>query len=81
VRKTPKQVWLFVLTLIGVTGLALVIPDLILGGMRSIQARYLMPCYLGIPLAVAYLLATQMPLRYKPGNNNLAACLTCNNYG
>jgi len=28
--------------------------------MRSIQARYLMPCYLGIPLAVAYLLATQI---------------------
>lgn len=60
VRKTPKQVWLFVLTLIGATGLALVLPDLILGGMRSIQARYLMPCYLGIPLAVAYLFATQI---------------------
>jgi len=45
--KTPKQVWLFVLTLIE-TVLALVIPDLVLGGMRSIQARYLMPCYLGI---------------------------------
>jgi uncharacterized membrane protein len=59
-RKTPKQVWLFVLTLIGATALALVLPDLILGGMRSIQARYLMPCYLGIPLAVAYLLATQI---------------------
>jgi len=39
-------------------------PDLILGGMRSIQARYLMPCYLGIPLAVAYLLANASP--YKP---------------
>lgn len=59
-RKTPEKVWLFVLTLIGTTALALVLPDLILGGMRSIQARYLMPCYLGIPLVFAYLLATKI---------------------
>lgn len=59
-RKTPKEVWLFVLTLIGATPLALVLPDLILGGMRSIQARYLIPCYLGVQLAVAYLLATKI---------------------
>ena len=59
-RKTPEKVWLFLLTLIGTTSLVLVLPDLILGGMRSIQARYLMPCYLGIPLVVAYLLATKI---------------------
>jgi len=56
--------------------LALVIPDLVLGGMRSIQARYLMPCYLGIPLAVAYLLATQITSPYKDSaTENLAVCL------
>ncbi|MBW4629676.1 MAG: glycosyltransferase family 39 protein [Brasilonema octagenarum HA4186-MV1] len=58
--KTPKRVWLFVLTLIGVTALPLTIPDLILGGVRSQTPRYLIPFYLGIQLAVAYLLATQI---------------------
>lgn len=59
-RHTSKKVWLFILTLIGVTALTLGLPDLILGGRRSVRTRYLMPCYLGIQLSVAYLLATQM---------------------
>lgn len=58
-RHTSKRVWLFVLTLIG-TILALVLPDLILGGIRSSVARYLIPSYLGIQLAVAYLLASKI---------------------
>jgi uncharacterized membrane protein len=59
-RKSPKQVWLFVLTLIGMTALPLAIPDFISGGVRSQVPRYLIPCYLGIQLAVSYLLATQI---------------------
>ena len=59
-RNSPKRVWLFVLTLIGSTALALLLPDLILGGRRSITVRYLFPCVLGIELAVAYLLITKM---------------------
>lgn len=59
-RKTPKRIWLFLLTLIGVTGLTLILPDLLLGGRRSSVARYLIPCYLGIQLAVAYLFTTQI---------------------
>lgn len=59
-RKSPKPIWLFVLTLIGMTALPLAIPDLISGGIRSQLPRYLIPCYLGIQLAVSYLLATQI---------------------
>jgi uncharacterized membrane protein len=59
-RKSPKQVWLFVLTLIGMTLLPLAIPDFISGGVRSQIPRYLIPSYLGIQLAVSYLLATQI---------------------
>jgi uncharacterized membrane protein len=59
-RKTPKRVWVFILTLIGVTVLALVMPDLIMGGQRSTGTRFLIPCYLGIQLAVAYLLSTKI---------------------
>ena len=59
-RTTPQKTWLFVLTLIGTTGLSLVLPDLILGGIRSTEGRYLIPCYLGIQLAVAHLLANKI---------------------
>lgn len=57
---TPRRVWLFILTLIGTTALALILPDLISGGLRSTVSRYLVPCYLGVQLAVAYLFATQI---------------------
>lgn len=53
-RYSPKPAWLFILTLIGTTGLALMLPDIISGGQRSGIARYLIPSYVGIELAVAY---------------------------
>jgi uncharacterized membrane protein len=59
-RNTQQRVWLFVLTLIGITAAILIVPDLILGGIRSSVARYAIPCYLGIQIAVAYLLSSQM---------------------
>ena len=59
-RNTPKSTSLFILTLIGATALALILPDLILGGRRSSASRYLIPSYLGIQLSVSYLLANQI---------------------
>ncbi|HEY9707990.1 MAG TPA: glycosyltransferase family 39 protein [Oculatellaceae cyanobacterium] len=59
-RQTNKQVWLLILTLIGTAVLPLMLPDLIFGGVRSAASRYLIPYFLGIQLAVAYLLATQI---------------------
>lgn len=61
-RHTSQRVWLFLLTLIGIPFLALVLPDLILGGRRSILSRYMIPTYLGIQLAVAYLLSSKISL-------------------
>ncbi|MEG4322568.1 MULTISPECIES: glycosyltransferase family 39 protein [unclassified Microcoleus] len=58
--QTSKQVWLFVVTLMAVTALAVMLPDVILGGIRSTKPRYLFPTYLGMQIAVAYLLATQI---------------------
>jgi uncharacterized membrane protein len=58
-RTTHPQTWLFIVTLIAVPALPLMLPDLIVGGNRSLTDRYLMPSYLGIQIAVAYLLATQ----------------------
>lgn len=59
-RTTAKQVSLFILLLTFVPVLALILPDLILGGQRSLTMRYLIPTYLGIQITVAYLLATKL---------------------
>ncbi|MDZ7956763.1 MAG: glycosyltransferase family 39 protein [Aulosira sp. DedQUE10] len=56
-RKTPKSIWSFILILILLTGLTQAIPDVIFGGIRSINPRYSIPVYLGCHLAIAYLFA------------------------
>ena len=58
--RTSKRVWLFVLMLIGTPTLALMLPDVVLGGRSISQPRFLIPCYLGFQLGVAHLLATQI---------------------
>lgn len=65
-KNTAPQVWLFVLTLIATPALALILPDLILGGYRSAMSRYLMSCQLGILIAVAYLLANTINSSFLP---------------
>uniref|UniRef100_A0A832M218 Glycosyltransferase RgtA/B/C/D-like domain-containing protein n=1 Tax=Oscillatoriales cyanobacterium SpSt-402 TaxID=2282168 RepID=A0A832M218_9CYAN len=59
-HQTPRRTWVLILTLVGVTAFALILPDLVLGGKRSTNPRYLLPCYLGLHLAIAYLLTTQL---------------------
>lgn len=58
-RNTPQKVWLFIVILICINALALILPDLLFGGRRSSIARYLIPCFLGIQLAVTYLLVAK----------------------
>ncbi|MEG5139090.1 MULTISPECIES: glycosyltransferase family 39 protein [unclassified Microcoleus] len=65
-RHTPKRVWLLILLLIATTALFLAVPDILKGGRRSTNPRYLVPCYVGIQLAVAYLLSAKI-------SNNLAS--------
>lgn len=62
-RQTPIKVWLFVLCLMGIPSLALALPDLILGGQRSMATRYLIPFLLGIQISLAYLFAIQLTSR------------------
>jgi uncharacterized membrane protein len=77
IRHTEKRVWLFVISLIGVMGLTLILPDFLIGGRRSAVTRYATPCYIGIELAVAYLLATKMfSDRVKSGVRKLWQGLT-----
>ncbi|HEY9661038.1 MAG TPA: hypothetical protein V6C65_21505, partial [Allocoleopsis sp.] len=55
-RHTPKQTWLLVILLVGVSSAMLVLPDLLQGGLRSLRVRYLLPCFIGLQIAIAYLL-------------------------
>ncbi|HBB36283.1 MAG TPA: hypothetical protein DDZ80_23835 [Cyanobacteria bacterium UBA8803] len=69
-KNAPRQAYLLIITLIFITTISQVIPDLIWGGRRSVVARYLTPSYLGIELAVAYLIASKITaisgnLRYQ----------------
>jgi uncharacterized membrane protein len=59
-RHTPRRIWWFMLTFIGSTALAFGLPDLLSGGQRFTVTRYIIPCFLGLQLAVAYLLATAL---------------------
>ncbi|MBN3874230.1 glycosyltransferase family 39 protein [Nostoc sp. JL33] len=59
-QTTNYKVWLFIIILIVVPALPLILPSLIAGGIRSSAEPYLIPSYLGIEVAVAYLLATQL---------------------
>jgi uncharacterized membrane protein len=57
---TNYKVWLFIITLIVVPGLPLMLAHLTPGGIELFTEPYLIPSYLGIQLAVAYLLAMQL---------------------
>jgi len=58
-RSTERGVWLFVALLLMIPALVLVLPDVIWGGTRSLNARFLIPSFLSIELAVAYTLASR----------------------
>ncbi|MEG3843349.1 glycosyltransferase family 39 protein [Microcoleus sp. herbarium14] len=64
-RQTPKRVWLMVLLLIATIAIFLALPDLLKGGRRSANPRYLVPCYVGIQLAVAYLLSAKISNNFE----------------
>lgn len=48
-----------------IASLPIVVLDLTSGGIRLTVARYFIPCYLAIEIAVAHLFATQMTSRFN----------------
>ncbi|MGA7935380.1 MAG: glycosyltransferase family 39 protein [Kovacikia sp.] len=64
-RRCDRSTWLLIVTSILVPFLLLVLSDLIAGGKRSTVSRYLISCYPGIQLAVAYFLGAQLSLRTR----------------
>lgn len=56
-RTAPPRAALFLALLLGFLAMPVVIPDIVFGGSRSMHPRYLLPGFLAIELAVAYVLA------------------------
>jgi uncharacterized membrane protein len=65
VRNTAPKTWLFVVTLITTTLLGLLLPDLLWGGTRSVVNRYLIPCFLGFQLILAYLITQKIKFYFR----------------
>ncbi|OCQ97914.1 glycosyl transferase family 39 [Oscillatoriales cyanobacterium USR001] len=75
-RQTNRTTSLFIITSIIVPFLILALPDIILGGKRSAVSRYLVSCFPGIQLAVAYFLGTKIQTTQRFWRVVLAATLT-----
>jgi uncharacterized membrane protein len=56
----------FLVSLFAIAVLFLAIPDFLTNGQRTLQARFLIPCYLSLQITVAYLLATKINSPYLP---------------
>lgn len=63
VRYAAYSTWLFIFVLIGINAAVIVLPDLVLGGQGSTRSRYFVPCYIGVEIAVAYLIALKLESR------------------
>jgi uncharacterized membrane protein len=59
-RTKPRRIWLFPVSLIVLPFLALLLPDLIWGGLRSTIRRYATPYLVGIQLMMAHLFAARV---------------------
>jgi uncharacterized membrane protein len=71
-RKCDSSTWIFIITSIFIPFLFLAFPDLIQGGKRSAVTRYLLPCFPGVQLAVAYF-TTQLLLKGKQWGRGIFA--------
>jgi uncharacterized membrane protein len=59
-RKTPRVTWLLVIATAAISFLILALPDIFLGGQRSLRIRYFIPAFLSIQLALSYFIVTQI---------------------
>ncbi|HEY9818789.1 MAG TPA: glycosyltransferase family 39 protein [Candidatus Obscuribacterales bacterium] len=59
-REAPPLTAQFILVTTAVPALILILPDLLLGGQRSGTARYMIPVYIGLQLAVVYALSLRL---------------------
>ncbi|MBE9030318.1 glycosyltransferase family 39 protein [filamentous cyanobacterium LEGE 11480] len=59
-RNTQKRIWLLLVALIAPFIGGLMLPDLILGGQRSIASRYFLGVFIALQIAIAYLFSVKI---------------------
>ena len=59
-QRAPRRALWFVLTLALIPALGLILPDLLIGGQRSVSTRYFLPTLIGVQLIAAYSLGSQL---------------------
>jgi uncharacterized membrane protein len=74
IKKAPKSSWLFMVALVIGTSLPLLVPDILFGGQRSTVTRYLLPFFLCLQVAVAYLIA-QLLITAKRSHQSIGMTL------
>lgn len=65
VKRTAYSVWLMPVLLVMVPGIVLVLPNIFIGTQTG-TTRYMLPIMIGIQLALAYLLATNLTQASRP---------------
>lgn len=70
IRHSPKKTYSFILILIFFPALFLAIPDVLFGGIRSIQTRYSIITYLGCHLSFTYLFAQKIQINHLNHKKN-----------
>ncbi|TPW09447.1 MAG: hypothetical protein FD130_2518, partial [Halothiobacillaceae bacterium] len=66
-RSTPTKVWLLLVLMLFITAGAVILPDLLSGGRRSLITRYLLPPLLLLGICIAYLIGTGSSLHTHRG--------------
>lgn len=59
-RNSSSSIWVFIFSLTGTAFVPFLIYDLLEGGRRSTNERFFLPCYLGIYLAISFLLINRI---------------------
>lgn len=66
-RRAPSRGWRLPVLLLAISAGAVILPDVLDGGRRSLEARYLLPALLPLQMCVAYLIGTRTSLRTRRG--------------
>ena len=75
VKNAPKKSCLFIIFMMFIPVLFLLIPDIILGGVRSFSPRYLIAFYIMVHVTVAYLLGNKL-ISYQIFNTKIWSIIT-----
>ena len=67
IKTTESRIWLLLICLLLLPVLYLIIPDIIMGGIRSQVGRYFVPWYVTIPIIIAHLFAYLITQKINQG--------------